>query len=83
MEQLELLAVALKTLSETTVTYLEFERAFEDGNWTRQQLEKSAKLREVYFNDETSDYNLYDGIRADMRSDLLHINSVIADKIHG
>lgn len=80
-EQIQYLAISLVTLSDAVIELLTFERCFEDGEWNRAGLEKSARLRKIYFTDNTNDYDLYDGIRSSMRADLININGIIRDKI--
>ena len=75
------IAAALYQLSDSVTDYLEFERSYEDGELSRADLEAAARARNVYYDDNTSSYRIYEGVLSSMRADLLYIDQVIKDKI--
>jgi hypothetical protein len=81
MEQIEYMALALTTLGDAIAEYLAFERTIEEDNWDREDLEKVATQRQVYYDETTSDWNLYTGVLSSMRADLLNMNGLIKSKI--
>ncbi len=80
-EQLQHLATSLYYLSDAVADYLRMERDFEDGLYSRQELEIVAKEKGVWFDENTSDYRIWEGLKSDCRSTLLNINGIIQDKI--
>jgi hypothetical protein len=75
------LAQALVLSYEAFAFYLDLERGFERGEWTREQLERFADERELYYDVNTSDYNLFDGIRSSARANIEAMKMVVHDKI--